>query len=134
MARILLLTLADATGIANPSINRRKRDEILTNAISNDNFLTRQAAQEPKPDTDGAQKRGRDTPAQKDLTDVGRGHQRLSLETEGANNPAIHSFGEARRQIASFRAQLVADPQAALNAHERVDAKKFEAAMAGPTA
>lgn len=111
----------------------------MTNPMIVDNFLAQAVPKDQKlgaGNTDGHPKHAPATHSGHtgEQTDVSRAHQRLSQEAGGVREPAIQSMAEARRQIASFKAQLAADPQAALNAQGRINGDKFEAAMARPTA
>jgi len=112
----------------------------MTNPVRIDNLLAQTVPKDQNlaaANTDGHRKDAPTAPSSGrsgEQTDVNRAHQRLSQETGAVREPAIQSMAEARRQIASFKAQLDADPQAGLNAHGRIGNDKFEAAMARPTA
>ena len=111
----------------------------MTHPISSDNFPAHPAIREQKPGAGAADRHSQGAPEattgpQGNHPDVDRAHQRLSQETEGTREPAIGSADGARREIASIKALLTANPQTGLAAHSRVNGKLFEAAMARPTA
>jgi hypothetical protein len=66
--------------------------------------------------------------------DVERAQRRLMLERGTVTDPAIADLEAARARVARLRAQMAADPLAAMRAHGRLDTEALQAAVARPTA
>lgn len=107
----------------------------MANAINTDNFPTNAAGRGRNVD-DRSAPGGRHEPSATttrhagDQVDIERARQRLAQEV--GREPAIANRGQALERLAELRAQLAAEPHAAVQAHRRADATLFEAATARP--
>jgi hypothetical protein len=114
-----------------------KRDRILTNPISSDNFSTQSVVKERKSGA-GAQPRGHESAprpgARTDRADVERAQQLLTQRADRPAGSAIDSIAQARERLAALKEQIAADPQAAARAFGLVNGTIFEAASARPSA
>ena len=107
----------------------------MASAINTDNFPANTASGRRNVDDRNApgHRHGSSATATRptaDQVDIERARQRLVQEAR--REPAIANRGQALERLAELRAQLAADPRAAVQAHRRADATLFEAATARP--